>query len=413
MNFIKKTYPAFEHAGFRIYFLISLLGEMGVWIEFTGQQWLVYTMTQSAVKLGILASMQFIPALLLSLHAGVFADRYSKKKILYFTEASLGLLSVIIGLLVYFDRIEYWHVLAMAFYSGIANTIDLPARQAFLNELVGDKALRNAINLNSMTVNMARFAGPAVAAILINYFGLAYSFLFNGAVFVPILIGLFLIKPEFNITSKKVKENVFEGIRSGLNYVKSSVRLRVPLLALAFVSMIMWNFTVVTPIFAGQVVKGEVSTFGELSSALGLGSFIGATIASTWLKKDPDMKSMFFFAALFHVAFLTASYLTDLYHAIIGFFFMGIVNILYLTSTNAMIQMNSAHEYRGRVMSLYNLVFFGVTPFGSMFTGWIFDTFTPVVGIKMLSFISAIVVSLVVYFTRDRSKPLSALFTEN
>lgn len=413
MNFIKKTYPAFGHAGFRIYFIISLLGELGVWIEFTGQQWLVYTMTESAVKLGILASMQFIPALLLSLHAGVFADRYSKKNILYFTESSLGLLSVVIGLLVYFDKIEYWHVLAMAFYSGVANTVDLPARQAFLNELVGDSALRNAINLNSMTVNMARFAGPALAAVLINYFGLAYSFLFNGAVFLPILIGLYFIKPEYNLTAKKMKENVFDGIRHGLNYVKSSVRLRVPLLALAIISMIMWNFTVVTPVFAAQVVKGEVTAFGELASALGLGSFVGATFASTYLKRDPDMKSMFMFAAMFHVAFLATSYLTDLMHATIGFFIMGVVNILYLTSTNAMIQMNSEHEYRGRVMSLYNLVFFGVTPFGSMFTGWIFDTLTPTVGIKVLSLISVIIVSIVVYFTRDRSKPISALFTEN
>lgn len=410
MNFIDKTYPALKHAGFRIYFLISLIGQLGVWVEFTGQQWLVYTMTGSAMKLGLLATMQFIPALVMSLHAGVVVDRYNKKKILYATQGSLMLLSLVIGALVYMGRIEYWHVLFMAFYSGTANTFDLPAKQAFLNELVGDDALRNAINLNSMTVNMARFAGPAVAALLINKFSMAYCFLFNGIAFIPVLIGLLMIKPEYNLEAKRLKANVFEGIKQGLSYVSKSVKLRVPLMALAVISMIMWNFTVVTPIFAAQVVKGQVTAFGDLASSLGLGSFIGAVIASTYLKKEPEMKILFLFAFLFHLAFLGASYLTHLYSAMAGFFIMGIVNILYLTSTNAMIQMNSAHELRGRVMSLYTLVFFGVTPFGSMFTGWILEVFTPTVGIKLLSLISIILASIVVYALRDKSKPFKAMF---
>ena len=392
MAWLMRMYPAFQHAGFRLYFVGAIIGMLGAWTEITAQQWLVYKLTDSAILLGLVGATTFLPTLLFSLHAGAIIDRYDRRKMLFVTQTVMMVLSLITGYLVWTDAIQYWHVLVLAFIAGIAMTLDIPARQAFIPELIDDKSLPNALNLSSLTINMARFVGPMIAALLIDSYGIAMCFFFNGLCFLPTLYIYYTIRP---INKKKrigPKQEMLQEIKDGLLYIRYRPYIRTPLLLVAIVSMFLMNFAVITPIYVGEILHGEVTDFGLLSSAIGGGSFIGAILMSSFVRRVPTMQDIYIFTVLTHLLFASSVLANSLLFGLVVFSSVGFVIVLFLISCNNMLQTRVNDAYRGRVMSVYSLVFFGVTPFGSTISGWLLDSLGPDNGILACSVISAVLV---------------------
>jgi MFS family permease len=315
----------------------------------TAQQWLVYTITKSAFSLGILGVAQFAPMLIFSLFAGVLVDRYPKKSMLLFTQAALMILAFILAVLVWSGHIYYWQVLILATALGLVNTLDMPTRQSFIVELVGRKDLTNAIALNSSIVNLARIIGPAIAAILMTGVGAGFCFFLNGISFIPVLIGLSLIRPQ-TITVAKRTGNMIKSIGNGLRYIIKKPVLACAVLAVLDVGTFTMNTNVLFPVFADQVLHQGVNGYGFLLSAMGIGSLVGALLVATKVREEPSRRTMFassliIAALLVMVFFIRSSFLAAMAIAGIGFF-----NIIFMNTVNSTLQLNSSDEYRGRII---------------------------------------------------------------
>lgn len=401
-EWIFNTYPAMRHKAFRLYFFSSMIGMLGLWVNITGQQWLVYTLTKSPLKLGLLGAAQFLPTLLLSLHAGVVIDRSDKRKLVMCTQAVSMCIAWALAYLVWSGHVQYWHVLLLALISGFVVTFDLPARQALLPELVGEDKIQNAVNLVSVTINLARFLGPAIGAYLINQYDIAVCFTFDGIAYAPVIFMLSLI--SITPVKKTVQESkdMLKEIQAGLSYAKGKFAISFSLALIGIVSVVLWNYSVTMPIFAADILHGAVTDFGILSASLGAGSLVGAFCASTFMQKRPSMRTIGIFAALFHISYGVTALSTKTTPATIGFFTMGVFSILFLNTANALIQLEAEAEFRGRVMSLFTLVFFGVTPVGNISVGWFLDYIPAYMGVRLLPVISAVMILIAWYVFKYR-----------
>ena len=394
-----RTFPALTHKNYRYFWFGQCISLMGTWVQMTAQQWLVYTITKSAFLLGILGVAQFGPMLVLSLFAGVLADRYPKKAILLFTQSALMIQAFILAALVWSGHIHYWQVLFLASTLGLVNTLDMPTRQSFMVELVGREDLTNAIALNSTIVNLARIIGPTIAALLMAGVGAGFCFLLNGISFIPVLIGLSLIRPQ-TITVAKRTGNMIKSIGEGLKYIIKKPVLACAVLAVLDVGTFTMNTNVLFPVFADQVLHKGVNGYGLLLSAMGIGSLVGALLIATKGHKEPNRRTMFscalIIAALLMLVFFIRSFsLATIVIACFGFF-----NIIFMNTVNSTLQLNSSDEYRGLTMSVYTLALGGTTPIGNLFAGGITQKFGPSVGFLMCGAITGILIIAIIGRTR-------------
>jgi MFS family permease len=343
-----------------------------------GQGWLVLELTNSSFLLGLISAVQFLPMMLFSLFAGVIVDRFPKRKLILFTQSSFAVTSFILATLTALKVINYWEILILALINGFLNTIDVPARQSFIIDLVGKKDLMNAIALNSAVFNAARIIGPAIAGILIGKLGYAICFYLNSASFIAVIIGLILITVE-GVTPKlkDAKTRIIEDLKDGMTYIKNMPVILHTILMIAVLSTFSMNFNVLVPVFTKNVLHREATGYGLLMSAMGIGALIGALTLASISKRG--VKPVYLFAGgiglgLFQILIgIQNSYtLTAFLLALSGWFM-----VTFTSSANTTIQINSADEFRGRVMSVYSLVFGGVTPIGSMYAGTLSQRFGP------------------------------------
>lgn len=215
---ILDRFPALTFKNFRLFWLGQLISLIGTWMQNIGQAWLVLQLTDSAFKLGVVNALQFLPLTMFSLFAGPLVDRFPKRRILLFTQSSLLILALILATLTYLEIIRYWHILILATLLGFVNTLDMPARQSFVVELVGKKSLMNAIALNSVVFNFGRIVGPAVAGLLIGLLGMATCFYINALSFCAVIIGLAMIKVPDYVASVEQK-HILREIKEGLHYI--------------------------------------------------------------------------------------------------------------------------------------------------------------------------------------------------
>ncbi|KKC28852.1 major facilitator superfamily permease [Caldanaerobacter subterraneus subsp. pacificus DSM 12653] len=316
--------------------------------------------------------------MLFSLFAGVIVDRFPKRKLILFTQSSFAVTSFILATLTALKVINYWEILILALINGFLNTIDVPARQSFIIDLVGKKDLMNAIALNSAVFNAARIIGPAIAGILIGKLGYAICFYLNSASFIAVIIGLILITVE-GVTPKlkDAKTRIIEDLKDGMTYIKNMPVILHTILMIAVLSTFSMNFNVLVPVFTKNVLHREATGYGLLMSAMGIGALIGALTLASISKRG--VKPVYLFAGgiglgLFQILIgIQNSYtLTAFLLALSGWFM-----VTFTSSANTTIQINSADEFRGRVMSVYSLVFGGVTPIGSMYAGTLSQRFGP------------------------------------
>jgi predicted MFS family arabinose efflux permease len=338
-----------------------------------GQAWLVYTLTNSPLLLGILGAVQFLPVTILTLFAGVLIDKYPKRKILLITQTVSMILAFALSVLVFTGTVKYGYILILAMLLGITNAIDMPARQAFMFEIAGREDLMNAVALNSVAFNLAKILGPSLGAVLMATLGAGWCFLLNGLSFIAVIYGLLLIKLEPYVREKN-SNNILKEINDGLKYIYKNRILLQSVLLLLIVGIFAFNYNVLLPVFVRNVLHQEAKAFGVLMAALGVGSVFGALTISSKSRSGPKMMVMIISSLIIGTLFFLNGFNTQYIAAIIILVVIGAFSIYFSTTANTTLQMNSKNEYRGRVMSVYALVFAGATPIGNIFAGVAVDS---------------------------------------
>jgi MFS family permease len=367
---LNNPFIPLRHSNFRYYWVGMWVSLIGTWMQSVAQPWLAYSITHSAFLLGLVGALQYLPMLLFALFAGVVVDRLPTEKLIYFTQAASLLIVLLMALLVYSGHILFWHILVLATALGVVNTLDMPARQAFVIQLVGKEDLMNAIALNSVAFNSARVIGPAIAGLLIGGYGVGICFLLNGLSFAAVLVSLIFIKPLPYRTGAAAHKRILTDIKAGLSYVYQHRSVLEAIILMAIIGTFAMNNNVLVPVFNQEVLHQDARGFGFLLSFSGVGSLIGALLIAAMSSSGPKKWVIYFVPLLISVflilnSFTRSFWLTGFYLAVTGLFFN-----LFSSTINSTVQIHTPDELRGRVMSLYSLVFVGSTPVGNLYAGW-------------------------------------------
>jgi MFS family permease len=382
---------------FRLFATGQVISNSGTWMQRVAQDWLILELTHgSGTAVGIASGLQFLPLLLFSLWGGMIADRYPKRNVLLVTQATMGALAVILGVLVVTGVVQPWHVYLLAFGLGLATVVDNPTRQSFAVEMVGKPDLSNAIALNSAVFNLARIAGPAVAGLVIALVGTPTAFFLNAASYLAVIIGLKMMRPsELHPADLVVRAK--GQLREGLAYVKSRPDLMLTLALIFFIATFGMNFAVTTALMSRVVFHTGAGKFGIASAVFAVGALIGALVAARRIKQG--MRLLVATALAFGLFEIATSLMPTYWLFLVLLVPTGLTVISLSTAANASVQLNIPAEMRGRVMGIYMLVFLGGAPLGSPLTGWVaqeFGTRMAMAGGGIISVAATVVVGLLV-----------------
>lgn len=361
---------ALQYYNFRLYFSGQAISLIGTWMQRIAVSWLVYSITHSALMLGIVAFAGQIPVMLLSPYAGAFTDRHSRYRILLRTQIAAMIQAGLLTLMVMSGYYNITGIIVLSIMLGIINAFDTPARQSLMIVLIDNKKdLPNAIALNSSMVTLARLLGPAVGGILLSNFGESVCFLINFLSFLAVIVSLLLMKlkiPEI----KKQQENIWEGLVQGYNYLKQNRSLRLAISLMALSGFFVMPYSTLLPVYAKTVFKGDVTTYSWLNSISGLGALIGA-IFMTNLKAGKSLPKIIVYASLLMSVSLTLlSCTTYLPLALVLIMIGESGRLAQIAATNTYIQTNVDEKMRGRVISYYVMAFQGTQPIGSFLIGF-------------------------------------------
>ncbi len=367
---LNNPFISLKHKNYLYYFCGMCVSTIGTWMQNTAQPWLAYSLTKSALLLSVVSALQFVPAMLFSLFAGVLIDRLPKKKMLVLTQSLSLVITFAVWVLVASGSIQYWHLLVSASLMGLVNTLDMPLRQALVVELVGHDDLVNAIALNSLTFNAARLLGPSIAGIVMGSLGVSACFLVNSVSFGAVLISLIFIHPVPCTNPEDCGGmGVIESIKEGLRYIVKNEHLFVTMLFIAVVSTFAFNFGVSVPVFATQVLGLAETGYGFLMSAVGAGAFLGALLVASLSKSGPRRFVLSVFPAISGVVLIVVGYMSGFISTSLALALGGFLCVTYLSMANSNIQIHTEDRFRGRVMSVYSLIVAGSSPIGNLFVG--------------------------------------------
>ncbi|QWC84117.1 MFS transporter [Nocardioidaceae bacterium] len=374
---MSPTFRALHHRNYRLYAAGSLVSNTGTWMMRIAQDWMVLVLTGSGTALGIVTGLQFLPMLLMSPYAGVVADRFPKRRLLQVTQGAMAASSVLLGVLAVTGAVEVWHVMVLAFVFGVGTAFDAPARQAFVSEMVGPADLANAVGLNSASFNAARLVGPALAGLLIAAWGsgaaaAGWVVLLNAVSYLAVIASLermVVSKLTPSVPAARGRGRVREGVR----YVRDRPDLVLVLTIVFFAGTFGLNFQITSALMATQTFGLGAGEYGLLGTILAIGSLTGALWAA---RRERTRLRLVVGAALAFGVVVVASGLMPTY---LTFALLapltGFTALTLITSANTTIQLTVAPELRGRVMSLYLMIFMGGTPVGAPVIGWIGETF--------------------------------------
>jgi MFS family permease len=366
---IKTIFRSLRHRNFRLFWAGQLVSLIGTWMQTVAQAWLVLELTQSSIKLGVVSALQFLPMLFLSFFTGPFIDYFPKWKIIIWTQAALMALAFILALLVWTGSVRYWHIVVLATLLGVVNTIDMPARQSYLIELVGKEDLMNAIALNSSIFNAARSIGPAVAGLLITAAGTAFCFFMNGLSYIAVIAGLLAMTVEAPVRKAPLSYDVRKDMGEAIRYIRETPVLLTTISLVSVVSVFGTNFNVLVPVFTRQELHLDAAAFGFLMSSFGAGALIGSISLAIMSRLGP--KPAFLLGGGMGLSLFLVIIGLQRSYGITAFllFLTGWCMITFFGMANTTVQLNTDDRLRGRVMSLYTMSFGGLTPFGSLFAG--------------------------------------------
>ncbi len=416
-NYIGKGGTALHHRNYRLFWTGQLISLVGTWMQNLAQAWLVLTLSNNnPFALGMVAALQFLPTLLFSLFTGVIADRYSKHRILIITQIAAMLLAALLGVLTVGGWIQLWEVYFCAFALGMVNALDMPTRQSFVSEMVGKEDLMNAVALNSTIFNAARVVGPALAGLLIGLgeaifkstqAGVSLAIWLNAASYIAVLIGLLKMDPSklFQNSRKQLNGSVFTSLREGISFIWHTPTVATLIIVVGMVGTFGFNFNVWIPILARENLGVGAEGFGILMAALGLGALF-SSLSMAIGGKTPSHRRILIGAAWF--AFFEAGVaLSGIYLlSLVCMVGTGLAMIQVGAASNTYVQMNTPDYLRGRVMSVYMLVFAGTTPFGSLLAGWLGSLGGTPFSMFVCALISALAVPFAFFYYRRNTNPL-------
>ncbi|MCZ4101500.1 MFS transporter [Streptomyces sp. H39-C1] len=373
----RGMFSSLKVRNYRLFATGAVVSNTGTWMSRIAQDWLVLSITGSSFAVGITTALQFLPMLLFGLFGGVIADRYPKRQILLCTQAALGGLGLLLAALTLSGHVQVWHVYVIAFALGMVTVVDNPARQTFVVEMVGPGEIRNAVSLNSANFQAARLIGPAVAGVLITAVGSGWAFLLNGLSFLAPLAGLLMMRTAELHKVERVPRGKGQ-LREGLHYVAGRPELIWPIVLVGFIGTFGFNFPIILTGFVNHVYHSGASTYGLLNTIIALGSLGGALLAARRGRTRLRLlvAAAFAFGALEVVAAVAPSF----WMFALLLLPIGVFGMTFNTSANASVQLASDPAMRGRVMSLYMMVFVGGTPIGGPVVGWVTDTYGARVG---------------------------------
>jgi MFS family permease len=362
------TFAAFSVPNYRRYVGGQAISLVGTWMQMTAQAWLVLSLTHSSTELGVIIALQTLPVLLLAPYGGVIADRVDKRKMMVGLQSAMGVQALILGLLTVTGEVRVWQIGVLAVLLGLNNAFENPSRQSFMLEMVGPDHLRNAVSLNSVLVNVARTLGPAVAGILIATVGEGVCFLVNAASFVAVVASLMTMDLTA-LTPTEPMPRAKGQLREGLRYVRDTPGLAIPLLMMAAVGCLTYEFQVSLPVMASRGLHVGAGGFGFMTAAMGVGAVIGGLLVAA--RGKTGMRTLVLAATAFGIAMTFATLAPTLGAELIALAFAGGASISFMATGNSTLQLGAAPEMRGRVMALWFVAFQGSTPIGGPLVGWI------------------------------------------
>jgi MFS family permease len=367
------SFASLRVRNYRLYWFGQVVSQLGSWLSLTAVSWLVLVeLDAGPAAVGWVAAAQFLPTLLFGSFAGVLADRSDKRRLLLWSQGALLVLGVLLAALTASGSIELWMVLVLQGARGVATAFDNPARQAFVGQMVGPELIPNAVALNSAGFNSMRIIGPAVAGILIATVGTEWCFALNAASFAATIVALVAIRTD-ELHPQTLVIRAKGQIREGFTYAMHEPVLRAALLTMAVVGTVSMNFTVLVPLLARTTFGTDATTFGLLSTAMGVGSLLGSLRAARITEPSLARQAKASFAL--GLSMLAAAASPTLPIAMVALAFAGASVQTFTTTTNSVLQLGSVPEMRGRVLSFYLILFIGTSPFGSPIVGAIADGF--------------------------------------
>jgi len=370
------AFRALRSFNFRLWTAGALVSNIGTWMQRIAQDWLVLTQLthHDASALGIVIGLQFAPLLLLLPWTGSAADRLDQRKLLMATQAAMGILALILGVLTITGIVQLWHVYVLAFLSGSALALDAPVRQTFVAEMVGDDDLPNAVALNSMSVNSAQMIGPAVAGLLIAGVGLGWAFLLNGLSFAAVLISMSFFRGS-ELHPNPRAHRISGGFIEGLRYVWNRPDLGAILLMLFLIGTFGFNFPIFISTMAVNVFHTDARGFGVLSSLMAVGTLAGSLFAAS--RMNPSLSSLLAGAGVFGLGCSLAAMAPGYWWFAVALMIVGAAALTFVNGTNSMMQLSTEPAMRGRVMALRVSIALGGTPIGAPIVGWVANHFGP------------------------------------
>jgi MFS family permease len=402
------TFRSLRSFNFRLWTAGALVSNIGTWMQRIAQDWLVLTQLthHDASALGIVIGLQFAPFLLLLPWTGSAADRLDQRKLLMATQAAMGILALILGVLTITGVVQLWHVYVLALLSGSALALDGPVRQTFVSEMVGDDDLPNAVALNSMSFNSAQMIGPAVAGLLIAGVGLGWAFLLNGLSFAAVLISMsFFRRSELRPNPRAHRTS--GGFLEGLRYVWKRPDLGAILLMLFLIGTFGFNYPIFISTMAVNVFHTDARGFGLLSSLMAVGTLSGSLFAASRMK--PSMASLLAGAGVFGLGCSLAALAPGYWWFAIALMIVGAAALTFVNGTNSMMQLSTEPAMRGRVMALRVSIALGGTPVGAPIVGWVANHFGPRWSLAVGAGAAFTAVLVAAYVLARRKEPMLAL----
>jgi MFS family permease len=365
---LDRTFSSLRIPNYRRYFAGQAVSISGNWMQIVAEMWLIVELTGSGAAVGITAGLQFLPMLLFGAWGGVLADRLDKRTLLTITQTLMAIPAVTLWALTAGGHVEEWMVFALVSVRGTVLAFDNPARQAFVSEIVGSDRVVNAVALNSVIVHSSRIVGPAAAGGLIALIGVSACFAVNTATFVVMIVALRLMDPALLQPAERVARARGQ-LRAGLAYVRRTPELRVPLTMMVVIGTVSFNFQVLLPLLASQTWEGTAATYAALTGVMGVGSVLGALAAGARGRVTDGL--LVGSAALFGAAELLAAIAPTLPLQALALVPLGAASVTFAAGVNSSLQLAAEPMLRGRVMSLYAIVFLGSTAIGAPLIGWL------------------------------------------
>ena len=387
-----RTFSSLRIRNYRLYFIGQLVSVSGTWIQWVAQTSLIaYTLHKGPFVVGIATGLQFLPMFVGGMWGGIIADRFDKRRTLIWTQAAQAVLAVALGALVLAGVVQVWHIYVLAFLFGVVTVVDMPARQAFVIEMVGSKEVPNAVALNSAMFNAGRLVGPVLAVILIKLFhGTGVAFMVNAASFAAIMFALWAMNPEELERAPRAPRAPGQ-LREGVSFVRKSPVLLDTLFIITIVATFGFNFTIVLPYIA-KLFHGGAGLYGVFTGVMAVGAILGGLFTAG--RRTPTMRFLIASGFVFGALLLATAYAPSIALESIALIPVGMTSMAFLATANSTLQLSSPPMMRGRVMALYSLLFVGGTAVGGPLAGWVSQAFGARMGFAFGAILSMLAASI-------------------